>query len=67
MFDRINKIIPAAFDSVTRAARPNADADVDLYDSLDESDFVAIASKYGGDEMVNYVESMERRKLKRGE
>lgn len=67
MFDNINKIMPIAFESVKRAVRPNADADVDLYDSLDESDFIAIANKYGGDGMVDYVESMEKRKLKRGE
>lgn len=66
MFDRINKVIPQAFNNVTKAVRPDADEDVDFYDTLDESDLLNISKKYGPDNLVDYIESMEKRKLKGG-
>ena len=63
MFDRIQSVMPDAFNNVKKAIHPKADEDLDLYNSLGVNDFSAIADKYGTDKMVEYVEAMEKRKL----
>ena len=68
IFDKIGKAVPRAFNAMDTAIRHGRDdKDTELYNSLDVSDLEAIAQKYGADSLVNYIEEMEKRKLKGGQ
>ena len=66
MFDRMNKITPRAFNTLDRAMGRQTDDDLRLYESLQPDDFKMISKQYGADNTLEYIQEMERRRLKGG-
>lgn len=66
MFDRINKVTPRAFNTLDRAMGRQTDDDLRLYESLQPEDFNKISQQYGADNTLEYIQEMERRRLKGG-
>lgn len=66
MFDRMNKVTPRAFNTLDRAMGRQTDDDLRLYESLSPEDFNAISRQYGADNTLEYIQTMEQRRLKGG-
>ena len=66
MFDRLKKVTPRAFNALDRAMGRQTDDDLRLYESLQPDDFKMISKQYGADGTLEYIQEMERRRLKGG-
>jgi len=67
MFDRMNSIVPKAFGNMDKAmGKMKVDPDLSLYDTLAPEDFTHIANRYGADATAEYIQEMEKMRLKGG-
>jgi len=66
MFDKISKVAPNAFNTLDKAMGRQTDGDLRLYESLSPEDFNAISRQYGADNTLEYIQTMEQRRLKGG-
>ncbi len=66
MFDRLKKVTPRAFNTLDRVMGRQTDDDLRLYESLQPDDFKMISKQYGADNTLEYIQEMERRRLKGG-
>ena len=66
MFDKLNKVTPRAFNTLDRAMGREVDEDLRLYETLQPDDFSKITEQYGADNTLEYIQEMERRRLKGG-
>jgi len=66
MFNRINKAAPSAIQNVSKAVGGELDKDLALYRSLNENDFAKLSQMYGQENVIEYIETMERKRIKGG-
>ena len=64
MFDNLSKAVPKAFQTLDRVIGESGDDEVRLYNSLTKNDFVAIAKEYGADNVSDYIQEMEKKRMK---
>ena len=65
MFDKLTKASGKAFDRMDKVRGDTSDPDVKLYNTLNESDFISISNQYGAEETLAYIDTMERKRLRR--
>ena len=65
MFDKLNKATDKAFGRMDRVRGETSDPDVKLYNTLNENDFISISNQYGAEETLAYIDTMERKRLRR--
>ena len=63
---RSRRATDKAYSRWSRALDYTFDTDVSLYRSLSKSDLQELAKEFGTENVIAYVEEMERRQLKRG-
>ena len=66
MFDRLDKIVPKAFQTLDQVFGVTKDDDLDIYNTLTPEDFPHIATRYGADNTAEYIQEMERKRMKGG-
>ena len=66
MFDRLDKIVPKAFKTLDQVFGVTKDDDLDMYNTLTPEDFPHIATRYGADNTAEYIQEMERKRMKGG-
>jgi hypothetical protein len=66
MFDRLDKVTARAFKTLDTVFGGVQDNDLDTYDTLTPEDFPHLATRYGVDNTAEYIQEMERRRLKGG-
>ena len=64
--DRLQQAVSGAFKNMDKAMGNPVDDDVRLYESLGEEDFVFIAKEYGADNVADYIQTMETKRMKEG-
>lgn len=64
MFDRLQAQATRAFDNISNAVGGNSDPDLDLYNTLTEDDFPKLIRRYGDDNVLEYIQLMEKKRLK---
>lgn len=64
-FDSIKDAFGKGLENVTKAYGVETDPQLRNYNSLQQDDFQAIAKRFGMEETAQYIEEMERRRLKR--
>lgn len=66
-FDKLQRAVAKNFDRIAAVAVADTDNDPDLqtYEGLTPQAFSAISAKYGPDNLVKYVKTMEARRLKK--
>jgi len=65
MLNRLDKVAGGAFNRYDKVMGESTDPDVRLYNTLSKDDFVFISNKYGVDDTADYIETMEKLRLKR--
>jgi len=65
-FDKLQKATDDGVSRVQDAYGIEKDQELRDYDLLQEQDFDVMASKFGVDATAEYIQEMERRRIKRG-
>lgn len=63
VFDRIKNATSKAFDRVGKTAGIPTDPDLKLYQSLQQPDFEKLTQKFGQDNVLQYIQAMESKRL----
>ena len=66
MIDRLDKIVPKAFQTLDQVFGVTKEDDLDIYNTLTPEDFPHIATRYGADNTAEYIQEMERKRMKGG-
>jgi len=63
-FDKLSEIAGKAFDDILgQAGVDEGDPDLNIYDSLSEKDFKSLESRYGADQVDQYIKVMEAKRM----
>ena len=65
MFDKLDKATGRAFNRMDAVRGESSDPDVQLYNTLTKDDFVGISNEYGAEQTLDYINTMERKRLRR--
>ena len=65
-FDRMANAVGRGIEQMKRSYGIEPDPDVRAYNALQPDDFDAIAREFGMEQTSQYIEDMERRRIKRG-
>ena len=65
MFDKLTKATNNAFGTVSKSLCIEQDQDLNLYRSLKAEHFPVLVQKYGMDEVIDYVTTMESKNVRR--
>jgi hypothetical protein len=63
LFSKMQKATQSAFDRVGNVTNTENDPDLSLYQSLAPQDFTKLMERYGEDDVLRYIKTMESRKL----
>lgn len=61
--DSLQSSVGKAFDRARSSNGASNDSDLSLYEALQPQDFEALAQKFGPDTVVDYVKSMEAKRM----
>ena len=67
LFGSSQQAAKSAFGAAQKAFNIQADRSLELYGKLDVPDFQHIESKYGQDGLIQYIKTMESKKLQGGQ
>lgn len=65
-FDRLVRATGNGVDRLVKSYGVEPDPDMRAYNALKPEDFDVLAGEFGMDETAQYIEDMERRRMKRG-
>jgi hypothetical protein len=66
LFGQLDRATRSAYTQIDKAFQFPNDPDLRVYDQMKAGDFDAIAKQYGQPQVVNYIQAMESRRMKRG-
>ena len=64
MIKRLDNVAGGAFNRFDKVMGESTNPDVRLYNTLNADDFTFISNKYGVDDTADYIETMEKLRLK---